>query len=129
MSDAATPSRARPTRLLLGLALGVCLAVTMAGLAFRRRDDPSWHRIHADFAVVRAALEKYQAAHGSLPDEGSLDFLVPEYLPAVPMDPWGRPYVYLNNGKQPMLITFGRDGERGGSGVEQDHTLYDGHDR
>ncbi len=52
---------------------------------------------------------------------------MPEYLPAVPGDPWGRPYIYLNNGKQPLLVTFGQDGERGGQGIEQDHNQHDGH--
>ncbi|MBN1208253.1 MAG: type II secretion system protein GspG [Myxococcaceae bacterium] len=129
MSDSPTPLRIRPSRLLLGLAVLVCTAVALASTAFRRREDPSWQRIHADFEVIHTALEKYRAARGSLPEEGSLELLVPEFLPAVPVDPWGRPYVYSSNGKRPMLITFGHDGERGGSGPEQDHTLYDGHGR
>lgn len=129
MSTEATSRGVFSSRLVVGMLVGVCLAATTVGLAFRRRDDPSWARIHEDFATVNSALEKYRAAHGSLPDEGSLDFLVPKYLPAVPVDPWGRPYVYLFNGQQPMLITFGQDGERGGSGPEQDHTIHDGHGR
>ena len=38
-----------------------------------------------------------------------------------------RPYLYENNGKKPLILTFGQDGERGGMGVEQDHHQYDGH--
>jgi general secretion pathway protein G len=129
MSSAATSPRSRFTRLLLALGVLVCTAVTLTSLSFRRAPDPSWRRIHADFEQIHAALERYRAARGALPEEGALDFLVPEFLPAVPVDPWGRPYVFLDNGKQPMLITYGQDGTRGGSGPEQDHTLYDGHGR
>jgi general secretion pathway protein G len=127
MSDAPKPSRPRAGLLLLVMGVGVSLAVTTAALSLRRKPDPSWARVHADFAAVNDAVERYRAARGALPDVETLDFLVPEFLPTVPTDPWGRPYVYSTNGKQVMLITFGQDGERGGSGVEQDHTPFDGH--
>jgi general secretion pathway protein G len=129
MSAPATPPRLRPGLLLLVMAVGVGLAVTTAALSLRRTADPSWERVHADFAELNDALERYRAARGTLPDEGTLDFLVPEFLPEVPVDPWGRPYIYSHNGKQVMLITYGRDGERGGTGPEQDHTPHDGHGR
>ncbi|WP_224240617.1 type II secretion system protein GspG [Hyalangium gracile] len=122
--------RPSPLRLFLGIAVVVCVAVTTATLAFRRPEDPSWPRVHADLTALNEALQKYHAKHGRYPDEhGTLQVLVPEFLPAVPVDPWGRPYVYENNGRKPLLITFGQDGERGGMGVEQDHNQDDGHVR
>lgn len=123
------PPRVRPAKLLWAGAVLICGAVLTATLALRGTSDPSWALIHADFAVLEAALERYYAAHGTLPDEGSLDFLVPEYLPALPVDPWGRPYLYASNGKKPLLTSLGQDGLRGGAGAEQDHTSYDGHVR
>jgi general secretion pathway protein G len=117
----------RPARLLLVVALILAAVAVPTTLALRGKQDPSYARVHADFAVLKAAAEKYQAAHGTLPEEGSLDFLVPEFLPELPLDPWGRPYVYLFNGRQVFLATFGADGQRGGSGAEQDHTIHDGH--
>ncbi|SEU22762.1 type II secretion system protein GspG [Stigmatella erecta] len=117
----------RPARLLLVVALILAAVAVPTTLALRGQRDPSYARVHADFAVLKAAAEKYQAAHGTLPEEGPLDFLVPEYLPALPLDPWGRPYVFLYNGRQVFLATFGADGQRGGSGAEQDHTIHDGH--
>jgi general secretion pathway protein G len=116
-----------PARFIAGVGVAVCLAVGLVSLHFRRQEDPSWARIHAQLAVVNAALEKYHADHGSWPEGDSLEVLVPQYLPEVPVDPWGRPYIYENNGKRPLLVTFGQDGERGGTGVEQDHHQYDGH--
>jgi general secretion pathway protein G len=117
----------RPARVLLVVALVLCAVAVPTTLALRGKQDPSYARVHADFAVLKAALETYRATHGTLPEEGPLGFLVPEVLPAVPADPWGRPYVYLYNGKQVFLATFGADGLRGGSGPEQDHTIHDGH--
>ncbi len=128
MSDSA-PTRHRPARLLLLLGTIVVVGVTTATLGLLGKEDPAWERVHADFAVLSEALERYRQKHGTLPDEGPLDFLVPEYLPAVPVDPWGRPYLYSSNGTRPLLISLGRDGARGGFGAEQDHTLHDGHGR
>ncbi|EAU68162.1 bacterial general secretion pathway protein G [Stigmatella aurantiaca DW4/3-1] len=105
----------------------LCAVAVPTTLALRGEQHPSYARVHADFAVLNAALEKYRAAQGTLPEDGALDFLVPDYLPELPVDPWGRPYVYLYNGQQVFLATFGEDGLRGGSGVEQDHTIHDGH--
>ena len=41
---------------------------------------------------------------------------------AVPMDPWGRPYVYQQPGVHGDfdLMTYGRDGRPGGSGEDAD---------
>jgi general secretion pathway protein G len=129
MSETKSVRRRVLARLLMGIAIGVCIAAGTAGLAFRQRADPSWKRIHDDLATLNAALEKYHTDHGSWPEGDTLDALVPGYLPALPVDPWGRPYVYENNGRRPLILTFGKDGERGGYGDEQDHHQYDGHIR
>ncbi len=40
----------------------------------------------------------------------------------VPVDPWGKPYVYASPGKEKAfdLMTFGRDGKEGGTGEDAD---------
>ncbi|MFL5347468.1 MAG: type II secretion system protein GspG [Hyalangium sp.] len=130
MSDTKKARRPSPARLLLGIAMGVCLAVALAVVQFSRKPGASWARIHADVAMIDAALQKYKADHGAYPEENdTLEVLVPKYLPSLPMDPWGRPYIYENNGKKPLVITLGSDGERGGDGDEQDHHQLDGHVR
>jgi len=120
----------RPASLWLIAGVGV-MALLLAGTAVKRvlspERAPSWQRIHADLTLLNSALDRYHADHGSFPEDDTLQVLVPKYLSAVPADPWGRPYVYLNNGKQPLLVTFGHDGQRGGHGEEQDHNQYDGH--
>ncbi|HEX8697800.1 MAG TPA: type II secretion system protein GspG [Myxococcaceae bacterium] len=132
MSETPTPASAapiRPAKLLLTAAVLICGAVFTATMALRGKSDPNWVRVHEDFGVLESALAKYREAKGTLPDEGTLDFLVPEYLPAVPMDPWGRPYMYTSGEARVLLTSYGQDGVRGGFGPEQDHTNYDGHGR
>lgn len=46
------------------------------------------------------------------------------YLPQdIPVDPWGRPYVYRypgEHGDEPDVISYGADGQPGGDGVNSD---------
>jgi general secretion pathway protein G len=111
--------------IILPLALVAIGVVVVLGI--RGKHDPAAVQVHADFARVLAALEAYRAEHGSLPEEGDLSFLVPKYLPAEPVDPWGHPYAYASDGQRPFLQDYGQDGLRGGNGPEQDHTNHDGH--
>jgi general secretion pathway protein G len=132
MSEPGTSTPAapvRPAKLLLVAALLISGVVFTAAKALGGKSDPNWAKVHADFHVLEAALTKYREARGVLPDEGSLDFLVPEYLPAVPVDPWGRPYLYTSGADRVLLRSDGADGLRGGYGAEQDHTNFDGHGR
>ncbi|MGE6763090.1 type II secretion system protein GspG [Corallococcus interemptor] len=113
----------------VAVVFAVALVVALVLTAFRRRDPEQAQHIHADFTLILGALERYQADHGGqLPEEGSLDeLLVPRYLPAVPRDPWGRPYQYASSAQGVFLSTFGRENQRGGAGENQDHTNHDGH--
>jgi general secretion pathway protein G len=117
--------RLHPMFVFLPLAL-LALAVSVV-LGLRGKHDPAAAQVHADFARVLEALEAYRAEHGSLPEEGGLSFLIPKYLPAEPVDPWGHPYFFTSDGQRPFLQSFGQDGERGGNGPNQDHTNHDGH--
>jgi len=46
------------------------------------------------------------------------------YLPQeIPVDPWGRPYVYKypgEHGDEPDIISYGADGQPGGEGINGD---------
>ncbi len=46
------------------------------------------------------------------------------YLPKeIPLDPWGRPYVYKypgEHGDEPDIISYGADGQPGGEGIAAD---------
>lgn len=45
---------------------------------------------------------------------------------AIPLDPWGRPYVYRAPGQKSEydLVSYGRDGKPGGSGEDADITNW-----
>jgi general secretion pathway protein G len=45
-----------------------------------------------------------------------------QYLKEAPIDPWGRPYVYLNPGIKAEIdvMSYGADGQQGGEGVNAD---------
>jgi general secretion pathway protein G len=45
-----------------------------------------------------------------------------QYLKEAPVDPWGRPYVYLNPGIKAEIdvMSYGADGQQGGEGVNAD---------
>src|SRR5262249_32407397 len=62
---------------------------------------------------LRLAIRAYQQAHGVLPS--SLNALVPEYLPAVPQDPFApQPMVYRRKAGRAMVYSRGPDGKDDG---------------
>jgi hypothetical protein len=64
-------------------------------------------RACADAAL---AAKRYRQCHGHWPD--SLEELIPEYLPAVPVDPFsGRPVEMLVTAQELTVYSVGRDGE------------------
>ena len=119
------PRRFHPILPFLLLAPFIIGLVVWLGL--KGKTDPGVAQTHADFARITAAIEAYRVDHGSIPEEGDLSFLVPKYLPEVPVNPWGHPYSYASNGQRPFLQSHGADGLRGGNGANEDHTTHDGH--
>ncbi|MAD47959.1 MAG: type II secretion system protein GspG [Gammaproteobacteria bacterium] len=95
-------------------------------------------KIKADIAQTGKALEIYKFNEQTYPTTSqSLDalvrphsdlknpFLYPEdgYINSIPLDPWGREYIYENpprKGKKYDLYTLGADGMEGGSGEDTD---------
>ena len=52
----------------------------------------------------------------------------PYLAKALPTDPWGRAYAYRNpgdNGRDYELVSFGKDGQRGGTGETADISVWD----
>jgi general secretion pathway protein G len=99
----------------------------------------------AQIAKFKTALQLYHMDNGMYPtQEQGLEALcskptippVPEkypeqgYLDAkhVPLDPWGRKYIYLVPGREgePFeVISYGKDGEKGGTGENADISSSD----
>jgi general secretion pathway protein G len=88
----------------------------------------------AQIESLEKALDQYRLDMRRYPSaEEGLGALVakPENAPswsgpylkkAVPMDPWGRPYVYRTPGQKGEfeIFSYGRDGKPGGSGEDAD---------
>ena len=84
-------------------------------------------QIHRDLRTLTTAIAAHVAAEGDVPFSG-LDALAPplgDYLPALPKDPWGRPYHYEiglggRSTRDYKLFSLGQDGQPGGTGTAAD---------
>ena len=117
------------------------LATIVAPRILGRTDDARRTKAVADLKGIEQALNLYRLDSGGYPTtEQGLDALVrrPErpplprkwnpdgYLERVPLDPWGRAYVYVADGTRYALKSYGADGVEGGDGKYAD---IDGHER
>jgi general secretion pathway protein G len=92
----------------------------------------------AQINALEKALDQYRLDVGQYPTtEQGLTALVakpqtepkwqgPYLAKAVPMDPWGRPYLYKMPGEKSEydLVSLGKDGQPGGTGEGADITNY-----
>lgn len=90
----------------------------------------------AQINALEKALSAYRVDTGRFPTTqeglnaliarppGDSKWFGPYLSKAVPLDPWGRPYVYHcpgAAGRDFELRTYGKDGKEGGEGEDQDH--------
>lgn len=108
--------------LVVVVILGILAAVIVPNL-MEKPGQARATKAKADIRAIESALNMYRLDNHNYPstDEG-LEALVDEYLPRTPMDPWNRPYQYLNPGVQGRIdiYTLGRDGQEGGEGEDAD---------
>ncbi|MFC3852999.1 type II secretion system major pseudopilin GspG [Salinispirillum marinum] len=89
----------------------------------------------ADFTSIENALTTYRLDNQNYPStEQGIDALMSQpggspvprnwrgpYLRRAPIDPWGNPYVYINQGSNQIeIISYGADGQPGGAGDDAD---------
>lgn len=94
----------------------------------------------AEMANISSALSIYKLNNFTYPSTSQgLEALVskpsgsPEpknykeggYMPKLPMDPWGNPYLYISKQGKFEIISFGADGEEGGEGDAADISNLD----
>ena len=116
--------------------MGLLISV-VAPTVLNQADDARVQKVHADFKAIETALKIYRLDNYVYPStEQGLEALVtastldPEprnfktggYLPELPIDPWGNPYLYLSPGENGEydLYTLGVDGVSGGEGPNKD---------
>ena len=114
------------------------LATLVAPNIFKNVGEAKATTARAQIENISSALDAYRLDNGSYPTtQQGLDALtsIPSIDPpanwkqpylrkAVPVDPWGRPYIYIFPGESnPLgfdLLTYGADGKVGGEGEDAD---------
>jgi general secretion pathway protein G len=131
--------------LLVVIAVIATLAAIVAPAVFRNVGDAKTGAARSQIEIFALALEAYRldadyyptteqglAALRTLPVTGQLPtrWRGPYLRKTVPLDPWGRPYVYRSPGvvnqESYDLYTLGRDGQPGGDGEDEDVTSWGG---
>lgn len=116
--------------------MGLLISV-VAPTVLNQADEARIQKAKADFKNIETALKMYRLDNYVYPTtEQGLQALVepssldPEprnfreggYLEELPVDPWGRPYLYLSPGehKEVDIYSLGADGLSGGEGQSAD---------
>lgn len=116
--------------------MGLLISI-VAPTVLNQADDARIQKAYADFNAIETALKIYRLDNFVYPSsEQGLEALVeastidPEprnfkqggYLPDVPLDPWGNPYLYLSPGEhgEVDIYSLGLDGVSGGEGQNAD---------
>jgi general secretion pathway protein G len=135
------PCRRRSGFTLLELLVMVIIGLLAGYVAPRYFSQVGKSEVKTAMAQINAlekALDTYRLDVGRYPSsEQGLAALVekpqnepkwqgPYLAKAVPLDPWGRPYQYKSPGEKAEydLLSFGRDGQPGGTGEGADITNY-----
>ena len=131
--------------LLVVIAIIATLAAVVAPSIFRNVGDAKTSAAKSQIELLSLALNSYRLdndvfptteqgleALRTLPAQGDLprNWRGPYLSRIVPLDPWGRPYIYVSPGRvNPTsfdLYTLGRDGREGGEGEDADITSWGG---
>jgi general secretion pathway protein G len=130
--------------LLVVITVIAILAGLVAPMVFSHVGDAKTSAARAQIELFGLALEAYRLDNDYYPstaqgleslrtkpvgDPEARNWRGPYLKKTVPFDPWGRPYVYKSPGAvNPQgydLLTFGRDGQPGGTGEDADITSWE----
>ena len=137
MNERGTRRRAGVTliEMLVVVTIIALFAALVAPRMLRKSDTARVTLAHAQINSFMTALGSYKLDTGLFPstEEGlqalraqpaNLSQWQGPYLPQeIPVDPWGRPYVYKfpgEHGDEPDIISYGADGQPGGDGINAD---------
>jgi len=116
--------------------MGLLISV-VAPTVLNSADDARVQKVQADLKSIETALKIYRLDNYSYPttEQGLVALVEPTtlepeprnfkqggYLSEVPVDPWGRPYLYLSPGEngQVDIYSLGADGLPGGDDQNAD---------
>jgi general secretion pathway protein G len=130
--------------LLVVITVIAILAGLVAPMVFSHVGDAKQSAARAQIELLGLALESYRLDNDYYPssvqgldalrtvpqgDPGARNWRGPYLKKTIPVDPWGRPYVYKSPGDvNPQgydLLTYGRDGQQGGRGEDADVTSWE----
>ena len=137
-----SPSTRRGFTLIEMLVVIVVIAI-LAGLVgpmvFQNVGDAKVSAAKAQLELFGLALDQYRLDNDYYPstaqglealraapsgDPSARNWRGPYLKKPVPLDPWGRPYIYKSPGDSSKtgydLLTYGRDGKQGGTGEDGD---------
>jgi len=118
--------------ILVVMAIIGMLAVMVAPNVFRQQAGAQRDAAMSQISALGAALDAYRLDVGSYPDdlEGLIENIDdraawngPYLRRDIPLDPWGNSYVYESDGGDYSLLSYGPDGEEGGSDDDADISL------
>jgi general secretion pathway protein G len=131
--------------MLVVIAIIATLAAVVAPAVFRNVGDAKVNAAKSQIELFALALDAYRmdndtypsseqglAALRTMPNGGEppRNWRGPYLRRTVPLDPWGRAYVYASPGRENPtsydLYTLGRDGKQGGDGEDADITSWGG---
>jgi general secretion pathway protein G len=129
--------------MMVVLAIIGTLAMIVAPSVFRNVGDANVTTARSQVEILAVALDAYRLDTGAYPtteqglsvlrvrpmgDEGPRGWRGPYLRKPVPLDPWGRAYVYVAPGSRNPdsydLYTLGKDGAPGGEGEDADITSW-----
>ena len=124
--------------MIVVLAIIALVAALIVPNVIGRPDQARVTTANTDIRTIGAALKMYRLDNGDYPtSEQGLKALAARpttppipanwsaegYLPQVPVDPWGNPYVYASPAPGGFSLTsLGKDGKPGGEGLDADLT-------
>ncbi|GAB2921850.1 type II secretion system major pseudopilin GspG [Rheinheimera gaetbuli] len=115
--------------LIVIVILGLLASIVAPGM-FSKVDSSKTKTAEAQIKLLQTSLDTYRLDMGRYP--ASLDDLLkgdhpnwdgPYFPQAIPLDPWGNPYVYRTPGRDSKpydLISYGSDGREGGEDTAKD---------
>jgi general secretion pathway protein G len=120
---------ARPSRTGRYVVAAVCLLATamafaMAYITTDRTMSPKQRIALERIRSAEGVFKVYHTTMGRFPSEqeGFTPLIEAHVLAEVPMDPWGRPFMYQFNNERTGVVSYGADGQPGGQGEDADIT-------
>lgn len=111
-------------KILIGLSL-----LLASACAPKISDQALQTRAKTDLNMFKHGLEMYVADKGQYPTESEgLSALEGLYIQKLPIDPWGRNYIYRlpgPDGKPFDILSYGEDAKPGGDEADKDLSVWD----